>query len=174
VTNSRGEPKKATSVWFLTEHAKRHGVQSTTRYRKNNSGRKSAYNYRHIDWKRQHSGSKGGKASRKATQMRRIGAGAWSPRLPEGMGPFDQLLHVANVHASDVLDDYPGTRGSSPMSPPEHYPCTPRSPLSHQAFPIEMASGGFGCHESDLSYHDMQPHDALSQASYGSHQEVMW
>ncbi|RMD40348.1 hypothetical protein DV735_g4778, partial [Chaetothyriales sp. CBS 134920] len=40
--NARGEPKKATSVWYLTEYALRNGVQSTTRYRKNGGTRRSA------------------------------------------------------------------------------------------------------------------------------------
>ena len=168
MTNARGEPKKATSVWFLTDHALRHGVQSTTRYRKNNSGRKSAYN-RDIDWKRQHSGSRGGKASRKATQMRRLGARAWASHIPAGeLAPFDHLVNAANM----MGDYYPGTRGSSPMSPSDNYPCTPRSP-AHQDLPTDMEAG-FGCHSSDMSYHDVQLQDALCQAGYGSGEEMMW
>jgi hypothetical protein len=167
VTNARGEPKKATSVWFLTADALHNGVQSTTRYRKSNTGRKSAYN-RDVDWKRQSSGSRGGKASRKATQMRRLGVGAWASHVTtEELEPFDHLMHAVNV-----MSDYPDTRGSSPLSPSENYPCTPRSPLS-QEYTTDMATG-LGCHGSELSYHDVQVPDAFCQTSYGSNAEVMW
>lgn len=167
--NARGEPKKATSIWYLTEHALRHGVESTTRYRKQVSGRRSAYT-RDLDWKRQNSGSRGGKAARKAAQMRRMGAtAAWPSRFAYGeLEPFDHLVHAANM-----MSDYPGTRGSSPMSPSEHYPCTPRSPVSTHDYPLDMGSG-LACHGSEVNLNDMQLQEALCQAGYGPSAEASW
>lgn len=66
---SRGA-RKANSVWVLTEHAIKHGVQSTTRYRKNNSSKKGAVN-RTPAVKRQRSGARGGRATRRAARSRR-------------------------------------------------------------------------------------------------------
>lgn len=168
--NARGEPKKATSVWYLTEYALRNGVESTTRYRKQHSGRRSAYT-RDLDWKRQNSGSRGGKAARKAAQMRRMGANAnsWASRLTPGEPePFDHLVHAANV-----MSDHPDTRGSSPMSPSEHYPCTPTSPISTHDHPLDMA-GGLACHGTEMNYNDMQLQQALCQAGYGPNAENLW
>lgn len=100
--------------------------------------------------------------------MRRLGGGVWTSHISaEELAPFDHLVNAANM-----MGDYAGTRGSSPMSPSENYPCTPRSPL-HQQYPTEMASG-FGCQGEDMSYHDFQLQDALCQAGYGSGAEVLW
>lgn len=150
-------------MWFLTEHALRHGVQSTTRYRKQNNSRKSAYS-RDLDWKRQNSGSKGGKASRKATQMRRLGAAAWASGCPpDELRPFDQL-----VHAATLMSDHPGTRRSSPLSPSDCHPCTPRTPIPDQEYPysVDMANE-FACQGVELSYHEVQLQEALHHAGYG-------
>lgn len=66
---SRGA-RKANSMWVLTEHAIKNGVQSTTRYRKNNSSKKGAIN-KVPALKRQRSGARGGRATRRAARSKR-------------------------------------------------------------------------------------------------------
>ena len=57
-------------MWILTEDAIRHGVQSTTRYRKHGSNKKT--NRARIPAPlRQRSGAKGGRAARRAAKLRR-------------------------------------------------------------------------------------------------------
>lgn len=74
---SRGA-RKANSMWVLTEHAKKYGVQSTTRYRKTGAAKKGAPN-RTPAIQRQRSGAKGGKAARRAARLKRQGAQNASP-----------------------------------------------------------------------------------------------
>jgi hypothetical protein len=75
--NDRTDPKnpghqarKANSVWILTEDAVRHGVQSTTRYRKHGSNKKTNRTRTPAPL-RQRSGAKGGRAARRAARLRR-------------------------------------------------------------------------------------------------------
>jgi Forkhead domain len=69
-TNPGHQARKANSVWILTEDAIRHGVQSTTRYRKHGSNKKT--NRTRIPAPlRQRSGAKGGRAARRAARLRR-------------------------------------------------------------------------------------------------------
>lgn len=68
--NPGHQARKANSVWILTEDAIRHGVQSTTRYRKHGSNKKT--NRARIPAPlRQRSGAKGGRAARRAAKLRR-------------------------------------------------------------------------------------------------------
>jgi hypothetical protein len=126
-TNARGEPKKATSVWFLTQDALIHGVQSTTRYRKTGGARKTGLSGS-PDQRRQRSGAKGGRAARRAARLRRLEQSRqnWTPvNTPDDVGPFDSL-----VHAGSYLNDYSNHCDSSPPTPSEGFPYTPRSPIS--------------------------------------------
>jgi hypothetical protein len=69
-SNPGQQARKANSVWILTEDAIRHGVQSTTRYRKHGSNKKT--NRTRIPAPlRQRSGAKGGRAARRAAKLRR-------------------------------------------------------------------------------------------------------
>jgi len=54
----------------LTDHAIKNGVQSTTRYRKNATSKKTSIN-RALDIQRQRSGAKGGRAARRAARLKR-------------------------------------------------------------------------------------------------------
>src|SRR5436190_24148529 len=79
--NSRGQAKKANSVWVLTENAIKGGVQSTTRYRKTGSGKKS-HNSGTPAPLRQRSGARGGRAARRAAKLRRNEQDQFSEGLP--------------------------------------------------------------------------------------------
>ncbi|KAJ5095786.1 hypothetical protein NUU61_005142 [Penicillium alfredii] len=61
--------KKAVNFWRLTKEASRRGIQSTTRYRKQANHRKAISPGPPVP-QRQRSGSKGGRASKSAAQMR--------------------------------------------------------------------------------------------------------
>ncbi|WEW58911.1 hypothetical protein PRK78_004379 [Emydomyces testavorans] len=65
-----GVPKKSGNVWVLTERAVKHGVQSTTRYRKPGIHKKATKS-EHPAPQRQRSGAKGGRAAKKAAKFRR-------------------------------------------------------------------------------------------------------
>lgn len=62
--------RKANSVWVLTGHAIKHGVQSTTRYRKTGTTKKGVGS-RIPAIQRQRSGAKGGRAARRAARLKR-------------------------------------------------------------------------------------------------------
>lgn len=67
-----GQPtRKTNSVWILTDDAVRHGVLSTTRYRKHSSNKKTSRT-RSPAPLRQRSGAKGGRAARRAARLRRV------------------------------------------------------------------------------------------------------
>ncbi|PGH09259.1 hypothetical protein GX51_00701 [Blastomyces parvus] len=66
-----GTPKKTANVWVLTKEALQNGVQSTTRYRKLGTHKKSSKS-EHPAPQRQRSGAKGGRAAKKNAKMRRV------------------------------------------------------------------------------------------------------
>ncbi|EEQ86600.2 forkhead domain-containing protein [Blastomyces dermatitidis ER-3] len=66
-----GTPKKTANVWVLTKEALQNGVQSTTRYRKLGTHKKSSKS-EHPAPQRQSSGAKGGKAAKRNAKMRRV------------------------------------------------------------------------------------------------------
>ena len=138
-TNARGQPKKATSVWFLTREALMHGVQSTTRYRKTGGVRKTGLGGS-PDYRRQRSGAKGGRAARRAARLRRLeqSHSSWTPIVtPEDAGSFNHLVHAVNY-----LADYPPNYDSSPPTPSENFPYTPKSPVQRYRYSIDGTSGG--------------------------------
>jgi forkhead-containing protein len=62
--------KKIINFWRLTEDARKHGIQSTTRYRKHGNHKKSI-RPEHPAPQRQRSGAKGGRAAKIAARFRR-------------------------------------------------------------------------------------------------------
>ncbi|RMZ78394.1 hypothetical protein DV738_g3897, partial [Chaetothyriales sp. CBS 135597] len=137
--NARGEPKKATSVWYLTDYALRNGVQSTTRYRKNGGTRRSALHGR-PNAVRARSGAKGGRAARRAARFRQKEQSPYltwaSPTPIDDMGAFNQL-----VNAATTLRDSPptGISGSpSPVEQQQRY--VPSSTSFQNKFPLEMGN----------------------------------
>jgi hypothetical protein len=102
-----------------------HGVQSTTRYRKTGGVKKTGVGGS-PDYRRQRSGAKGGRAARRAARLRRLEQSYphWAPiTTPEDAGPFNNLEHTVNY-----LNDYYSHYDSSPPTPSENFPYTPRSP----------------------------------------------
>ncbi|PGH07366.1 hypothetical protein AJ80_08007 [Polytolypa hystricis UAMH7299] len=70
-----GHSRKSGNVWSLTPEALHNGVQSTTRYRKPGPTRKCAMSDQSAR-RRQQSGAKGGKATKKAAKMRHAAQGS--------------------------------------------------------------------------------------------------
>lgn len=68
--NPGHQARKANSVWILTDDAIKYGVQSTTRYRKHGSNKKTNRTRTPAPL-RQRSGAKGGRAARRAAKLRR-------------------------------------------------------------------------------------------------------
>lgn len=90
--------RKANSVWVLTEHAIRNGVQSTTRYRKHNPCKKGMGS-KAPAIQRQRSGARGGRAARRAKLLKRSeGSGRKaptsqpSPRNSVRFGLVDEMM----------------------------------------------------------------------------------
>ncbi|KAK6368422.1 hypothetical protein LTR64_006576 [Lithohypha guttulata] len=110
---SRGA-RKANSMWVLTEHAKKYGVQSTTRYRKNGAAKKAAGN-RLPAVQRQRSGAKGGRAARRAARLKRQG---------EGMRP----MHNTPSPYNQIRSPLPGT----PHDEWSNYSYSPTTPAEDQ------------------------------------------
>ena len=172
MVNARGEPKKATSVWFLTQTALRHGVQSTTRYRKTGVARKSGLNSS-PDLQRQRSGAKGGRAARRAARLRRLeqtpSRPTWSPMLTaQSLEPFNNL-----VHAATYMQDFPMTRTGSPPTPPEYSAYTPTSPNVQHQLPTSITHDP-KCSEIEESSSAYHPHDMLFSQAYDDAYDGSW
>lgn len=111
--SSRGQ-RKTNSVWILTENAIKHGVQSTTRYRKSSTPKKS--NGRFPALQRQRSGAKGGIASRRTARLKRLrrqrrdlacSARAGSLSVPT------RLVHEPGPRTAGVFDGWLGCNDAS-------------------------------------------------------------
>ena len=169
--NARGEPKKATSVWFLTDKALRNGVQSTTRYRKTGGARKSALNGR-PDAQRARSGAKGGRAARRAARLRQIEQSPylpWSaPVTPSELGSFDQLVQAANA-----MNEFPRPRSNSPPSPVEQEPYTPCSIGSRGEF-APTSSHGMKYESGANFFDEYSSQDLLFPQNFDNHFNDSW
>lgn len=146
--------RKANSVWILTADALKHGVQSTTRYRKSGPAKKGGGS-KGPAIQRQRSGAKGGRAARRAAHLRR-----------HMETPPRTIPHVA--------EEYPHGFASPTISSPQDAwsnisasPATPtdRATISYslpQQFDYDYsdASGKF---EVDTSFEDHYLRQTLSQ-----------
>lgn len=153
MSDSSHRVKKANSVWILTADAVRHGVQSTTRYRKNGSNKK-ANRARVPAPLRQRSGAKGGRAARRAARLRREeqisrqggvlrsgcgrSAGGSGASSSSSSSPSSLLVHNATPwgDSSHLLSaesgDYLVTR-SPPPTPESRSPFAPSNQLDGRA-----------------------------------------
>ncbi len=116
-----------------------HGVQSTTRYRKTGSVRKSI-TAGSPDFRRQRSGAKGGRAARRAARLRRLeqSHSNWVPTMThEDVTPFNHL-----VHAAHYLNDPSAQYDSNAPTPSESFPYTPESPMQSFDCSADDWSGG--------------------------------
>jgi hypothetical protein len=144
--NARGETKKATSVWYLTEDAAINGVQATTRYRKKDQIKRAPLSGS-PDFRRQKSGAKGGRAAKRAARLRRVEQSrhGWGLDTMSDTGTVD-----SPIHAASFLSDHHVHHDSSPPTPTESLPYTPRSPI------VKMEGGVF-C-ESKAAYAYVEPY----------------
>ena len=115
-TVSRGT-KKANSMWMLTEHAIKHGVQSTTRYRKNGTSKKGSSN-KTPAIQRQRSGARGGRAARRAARAKRQEYAVQATRTQiDGYDSPTSYTHTPSP-LSTSRDQW-STYGDSPITPSE-------------------------------------------------------
>lgn len=108
-------------MWVLTEEAIRNGVQSTTRFRKNNKNKntssKRSTGSKAPAVQRQQSGARGGRAAKRAAQLKRseerLGkAGSEQAELPAG------YLFNFNEHGrATYQDDWRSYGVTSPPTP---------------------------------------------------------
>ncbi|EEP76927.1 predicted protein [Uncinocarpus reesii 1704] len=103
-----GSPKRSGNVWVLTKHAVKHGVQSTTRYRKMPGIHKKTTKSEHPAPQRQRSGAKGGRAARKAARFRRA--------LQEAQKAGENHCYPENLN--DITTQASYTTKERPLSPP--------------------------------------------------------
>jgi hypothetical protein len=125
--NPGQQARKANSVWILTADAIRHGVQSTTRYRKHGSNKKTNRTRTPAPL-RQRSGAKGGRAARRAARLRR-----------------EEQMHRQGCHAlqqNSTKPDFPRLRGIIDRTSQEvdHFPvASPLTPENEPAFAFSQS-----------------------------------
>lgn len=120
--------KKPINYWRLTDEAKAHGVQSTTRYRKANHRKLLSSDPPALG--RQRSGSKGGRAARNAAKVRH--ANQEEQRRERNL-QSTSLHHFRQPHSQMSLEQ-PVVQPVLPVfPPPSHY--QPQDPFDHQPIP---------------------------------------
>lgn len=111
-------------MWVLTGEAIKHGVQSTTRFRKNNTSKKSAGS-KAPALQRQRSGARGGRAAKRAAQSKRTVdrvEKAESDRTEfRASHPFNFNEHRMAAYQ----DDWCGYSVDSPLTPEDDHYFTP-------------------------------------------------
>lgn len=139
--------RKANSVWVLTEEAIKHGVQSTTRFRKNNSSKKSASN-KVPALQRQRSGARGGRAAKRAAQLKRT---VESVEKVESDWAELQASHSFNFHEHRMAayqDDLCDYSVASPLTPEDDHYITPSYSLPQRSH-FEFGEEVEGKYEAD-------------------------
>ena len=104
---------------MLTEHAIKHGVQSTTRYRKTGTCKKAVSN-RIPAIQRQRSGAKGGRAARRAARLKRQEEGQGRARTVLGEGETPTSFGHSRSPLSIAQDQW------------SSYSCSPTTPAEDQ------------------------------------------
>jgi len=151
-------------VWVLTELAIKNGVQSTTRYRKTGSAKKTNLN-RVPAVQRQRSGAKGGQAARRAAKLRRREQAEYRQLV----SPLQALSTLSSFGYSDSYSCTAETAYLSnyaPVTPPDDrlfgvlnvLPLAPNS-IERQRFKMD----GGHVDENEQGMHDLGAH-GLSDA----------
>lgn len=130
---SRGNSRKANSVWLLTEDAIQNGVQSTTRYRKTGGG-KRPLGTRTPAYQRQKSGAKGARAARQVTKIRRRGQNLLEHPSPSSCSPGTPSYSDLSDYGFDNHDYHP-TFSSCPLTPVEGHAHTMSNTMHHMYLP---------------------------------------
>lgn len=158
--------RKASSIWGLTEDAIKHGVQSTTRYRKTGTSRKNCGRSPAVP--RQRSGAKGGIAARRSARLRHLrrrpdpayyaSAGYSSGSTPAMLAASPQITGGA---ASEWSRHSYSPKGHEQLFTPSYNPFSP-TPY-HHAHAMDPKL------ETDISYYDEDSQAAhfLTQLSQG-------
>ena len=160
--SSRGA-RKANSVWVLTEYAIKHGVQSTTRYRKTGTAKKGVSN-RVPAIQRQQSGAKGGRAARRAARLKRQGedqrrAKTVPPEIetPTSFGHSGSPLSIAQDHWSSY--------SCSPTTPAEDQYLSTTYSLPHRSYYEYDQEMGPKQGTDSVLYEEEQLRQMLSQSA---------
>ncbi|OQV00890.1 Fork head domain-containing protein isoform 2 [Cladophialophora immunda] len=115
--SAKGNSRKATSVWILTDEAIKNGVQSTTRYRKTGAGKKPVGG-RLPAIKRQRAGAKGGRAARHAAKRKYQDQAAFTDSTATPSPSTASYSDCTDYQSFDFHDPRPTVR-SWPMTPVE-------------------------------------------------------
>ncbi|KIY02289.1 uncharacterized protein Z520_02427 [Fonsecaea multimorphosa CBS 102226] len=114
---AKGNSRKATSVWILTDEAIKNGVQSTTRYRKTGAGKKTMAG-RIPAIQRQRAGAKGGRAARHAAKRKYQEHCAFTDSTATPSPSAASYSDCTDYQSLDSHDPRPTAR-SWPMTPVE-------------------------------------------------------
>lgn len=152
------------SVWILTENAIRNGVQSTTRYRKNVSG-KRVNNNRTPAPLRQRSGAKGGRAAKRAASLRKKEHPIHHDQLEL---PLEYPLTSMYDYAGSTCDGAESSDAFSILDPTTPAPDfsfgsdpsyqTPRFTIGQTSSPMYRSSNPASIDEPDQGIHDYGYH----------------
>lgn len=117
-------------MWVLTEHAIKHGVQSTTRFRKNHLSKRGAVS-KTSSAKRRRSGARGGRATRRAGRSKRTIDDSDKVKTnqiqPDTIVPLDSIDHIM----PERRDQWANYGSYSPYN--SYSPYDPYSPNTPQA-----------------------------------------
>lgn len=111
-------------MWVLTEEAIKHGVQSTTRFRKNNTPKKSAGN-KAPALQRQRSGARGGRAAKRAAQLKRAVERVEKVETDRTESRASYPFNFNEHRMAACQDDWCGYSVASPLTPEDDHYLTP-------------------------------------------------
>lgn len=136
-SRANGHPALKGSHWSLSEEALAIGVESTTRYRKDNRRKPAAQGLTLLSTKRQESGAKGGRATRKAAKAnaRRAGRAEESSRTGALSG-HDYQSGFDQHYAGPIYQYHALSTSPADYSPPELGSYDPFGAL----FPFDMGA----------------------------------
>ncbi|MCJ1248848.1 hypothetical protein MMC30_006069 [Trapelia coarctata] len=167
--NPPSDDGKKGFVWVLEQSALENGVESTTRYRKLGSNKKSS-RVEPVAAQRQRSGAKGGKATKKSAKLRRTTRSEQPQRRELEEASQDQI--PASMRYQDhqsLLDNDPYEMDTLPY--PAHTP-----PLTVQSSIAETSPYGFediaGCVPSldnEPLFYDSSEQDGMDQTLSTQH-----
>ena len=131
--------RKANSVWVLTEEAIKNGVQSTTRFRKNNKNHssKKGTGSKVAAVQRQRSGARGGRAAKRAAQMKRTEERRGNIENCQAELPAGCIFNYGEQGMATYQDDWCSYGVASPPTPEaDDFLTTPYNLPQHSRFRV--------------------------------------
>lgn len=169
--NPPSDDGKKGFVWVLEQSALEKGVESTTRYRKLGSNKKSG-RVEPVAAQRQRSGAKGGKAAKKSAKLRRTTRSEQSQRMEvvkeASQDPMPANMRYREHHCLLDHDPY----DTNPLPYPVHTPplTVHSSNAGTSPYGFEDISGCVPNLDSEPLFYDSSEQDGMDQTLSTPHQ----